>query len=227
MAEWGALLRRCPGKPDRGFKSLPLRHWHLALALVGALVSLVLAPPAAPASASVTPQTSPVASCTQFHQAKSNDSWTRLSARLGTPLKTLLALNSASVDTAIFIGDKICVSDRAVSAPVAVVVPTERYTRKQVRAIIREEWPDDSEETALFVAQRESNLVPHVVGGKNDCCLGLFQMYWSVHKSWLARSGVTDPSQLLDPRVNAQAAYELYRRNGNSWRPWWTSSWRP
>ena len=69
--------------------------------------------------------------------------------------------------------------------------------------------------------------MPHVVGGKNDCCLGLFQMYWSVHKSWLARSGVTDPSQLLDPRVNAQAAYELYRRNGNSWRPWWTSSWRP
>ena len=45
-----------------------------------------------------------------------------------------------------------------------------------------------------------------------------------VHKSWLARSGVTDPSQLLDPRVNARAAYELYRRNGNSWRPWWTSS---
>ena len=25
-AEWGALLRRCPGKPDRGFKSHPLRH---------------------------------------------------------------------------------------------------------------------------------------------------------------------------------------------------------
>ncbi len=227
MAEWGALLRRCPGKPDRGFKSLPLRQRHSVLALVGAFVSLVLAPPAAPASASVAPQTSPVASCTQFHQAKPNDSWTRLSARFGTPLKTLLALNSASVETAIFIGDKICVSDRAVSAPVAVVVPTERYTRKQVRAIIREIWPDDSEENAIFVATRESNLVPHVVGGKNDCCFGLYQMYWSVHKLWLARSGVTNPSQLLDPRVNAQAAYELYRRNGNSWRPWWTSSWRP
>ena len=227
MAEWGALLRRCPGKPDRGFKSLPLRQRHSVLALVGAFVSLVLAPPAAPASASVAPQISPVASCTQLHQAKPNDSWTRLSARFGTTLKTMLALNSASVDTAIFIGDKICVSNRAVSAPIAVVVPTERYTRKQVRAIIREVWPDDAEENAIFVATRESNLVPLVVGGKNDCCFGLFQMYWLVHKSWLTRSGVTDPSQLLDPRVNAQAAYELYRRNGNSWRPWWTSSWRP
>ena len=227
MAEWGALLRRCPGKPDRGFKSLPLRQRHSVLALVGALVSLWLAPPATSASASVAPQISPVASCTQFHQAKPNDSWTRLSARFETPLKALLALNSASVETAIFIGDKICVSDRAVSAPIAVVVPTERYTRKQVRAIIREVWPDDAEENAIFVATRESNLVPHVVGGKNDCCFGLFQMYWLVHKSWLTRSGVTDPSQLLDPRVNAQAAYELYRRNGNSWRPWWTSSWRP
>ena len=165
--------------------------------------------------------------CTQFHQAKPNDSWTRLSARFGTPLKTLLALNSASVDTAIFIGDKICVSDRAQATPDPVVIPTERYTRKQVRAIIRDVWPDDAEENAVFVATRESNLVPHVVGGKNDCCLGLFQIYWSVHKSWLARSGVTDPSQLLDPRVNAQAALDLFRRNGNSWRPWWTSSWRP
>ncbi len=226
MAEWGALLRRCPGKPDRGFKSLPLRQLHLMPVLVGALMFLLFVLPA-PASASVAPRISPVASCTQSHQAKPNDSWTRLSVRFGTPLKTLLALNSANVDTAIFIGDKICVSDRAQSAPVAAVIPAERYTRKQVRAIIREVWPDDAEENAVFVATRESNLVPHVVGGKSDCCFGLFQMYWSVHKSWLARSGVTDPSQLLDPRVNAQAAYELYRRNGNSWRPWWTSSWRP
>ena len=185
---------------------------------MGAVVPLVMSPSAAPAVA---------ASCTQIHQAKPNDSWTRLSARFGTPLKTLLALNSASVDTAIFIGDKVCVSNRTQATRDQVVIPAERYTRKQVRAIIREVWPDHAEENALFVAQRESNLVPHVVGGTNDCCLGLFQIYWSVHKSWLVRSGVTDPSQLLDPRVNAQAALDLFRRNGNSWRPWWTSSWRP
>jgi hypothetical protein len=66
-----------------------------------------------------------------------------------------------------------------------------------------------------------------VIGGKGDCCYGLFQMYWSVHRAWLADKGVTSASQLLDPRVNAEAALTLYRRNGNSWRPWWTSSWRP
>jgi hypothetical protein len=66
-----------------------------------------------------------------------------------------------------------------------------------------------------------------VVGGKGNCCIGLFQIYWSVHQSWLAVSGVTTVEQLLDPRTNAEAALALYRRNGNSWRPWWTSSWRP
>jgi len=131
-------------------------------------------------------------------------------------------MNSATADSAIFIGDSLCVSTQPVLTP-----PTQTYSRRQVVAIIREVWPDELEETALFVARRESNLVPSVVGGKNNCCLGLFQMYWSVHQSWLTKSGVTEPSQLLDPRVNTQAALALYRRNGNSWRPWWTSSWRP
>ena len=104
---------------------------------------------------------------------------------------------------------------------------SETFTRKQSRVIIREVWPDDLEETALFVAKRESNFVHSVVGGQNGCCLGLFQIYWSVHRAWLADTGVTSAEQLLNPRTNAEAALALYRRNGNSWRPWWTSSWRP
>jgi hypothetical protein len=94
-------------------------------------------------------------------------------------------------------------------------------------AIIREVWPDEHEENALLVARRESQFVPTAIGGTRNCCYGLFQMYWSVHRSWLAKSGITEPSQLLDPRTNAEAALALFRRNGNSWRPWWTSSWRP
>jgi hypothetical protein len=108
-----------------------------------------------------------------------------------------------------------------------LTTPSHQLTRRQVRSIIREVWPDELEETALYVAQRESNLVHAVVGGKNDCCLGLFQIYWSVHKAWLPTIGISQPSQLLEPRANAEAALALYRRNGNSWRPWWTSSWRP
>jgi len=162
------------------------------------------------------------ASCTRYHTAKPNDSWSRIAARFNVGLGALLKMNSATADSALFIGDSLCVSTQPVLTP-----PTQTYSRRQVVAIIREVWPDELEETALFVARRESNLVPSVVGGKNNCCLGLFQMYWSVHQSWLTKSGVTEPSQLLDPRVNTQAALALYRRNGNSWRPWWTSSWRP
>ena len=213
MAEWGALLRRCPCKADRGFKSLPLRQMLPRCgAMLALFVSFSLLLPTPPASA---------AACTQFHTAKPNDSWTRISARFGVSLRQLLTLNQATTETSIFIGDKLCVSTQQV-----VQRPTPAYTRKQVRAIIREVWPDELEETALFVAQRESNLVHTVIGGKGDCCYGLFQMYWSVHRAWLADKGVTSAAQLLDPRVNAEAALTLYRRNGNSWRPWWTSSWR-
>ncbi|NDF55198.1 MAG: LysM peptidoglycan-binding domain-containing protein [Proteobacteria bacterium] len=164
------------------------------------------------------------ASCTQFHIAKPNDSWTRLAARFKIPLPELLALNNATTRTALFIGDRVCVS---IQPAVATPSSTEQFTRKQSKAIIREVWPDELEETALFVAQRESNLVHSVVGGRGDCCIGLFQIYWSLHRSWLAASGIMTAEQLLDPRANAEAALALYRRNGNSWRPWWTSSWRP
>jgi len=167
-------------------------------------------------------QTAEGASCGQQHTARPNDSWTRISARFDLSLSNLLSMNSASTSTPIFVGDRICVSMRS-----AITRPSNSYSRRQVVSIIREVWPNELEETALFVARRESNLVPSVVGGKNECCLGLFQIYWSVHRGWLASSGVTDPSQLLDPRLNAQAALALYRRNGNSWRPWWTNSWRP
>ena len=224
MAEWGALLRRCPGQPDRGFKSLPLRHvnrsWrpHVRTRVSSLLLAIAVAVPV------MSLTSSPVfaASCTRYHTAKPNDSWSRIAARFNVGLGALLKMNSATADSAIFIGDSLCVSTQPVLTP-----PTQTYSRRQVVAIIREVWPDELEETALFVARRESNLVPSVVGGKNNCCLGLFQMYWSVHQSWLTKSGVTEPSQLLDPRVNTQAALALYRRNGNSWRPWWTSSWRP
>ena len=160
--------------------------------------------------------------------AKPNDSWSLLAARFKLPLRELLAMNSASTRTAIFIGYTICVSQKPiVTQQPTVTKPRETYTRREVVAIIREVWPDDHEENALLVERRESRYVPTAIGGTRNCCYGLFQMYWSVHRSWLAKLGITEPSQLLDPRTNAEAALALFRRNGNSWRPWWTSSWRP
>jgi hypothetical protein len=134
----------------------------------------------------------------------------------------LLSLNNATVNTVLYVGNRVCVSTKPVHS-----APAETFTRKQSRAIIREVWPDELEETALYVAKRESNFVHSVVGGTKQCCVGLFQIYWSVHRAWLADTGVTSAEQLLNPTTNAEAALALYRRNGNSWRPWWTSSWRP
>jgi len=85
-----------------------------------------------------------------------------------------------------------------------------------VQAIIREVFPDDIEDYALEVAYRESRYVPTA---KNFCCYGIFQIYWNVHKSWLADLGITSDQQLYDARTNIEAAYALYQRAGG-WGPW-------
>jgi hypothetical protein len=90
------------------------------------------------------------------------------------------------------------------------------YSAAENEAVIRAVWPDDLEEEALRIARRESNLKNNA---KNSCCYGLFQLNWNSHKSWLAAIGVTSASRLLDPTVNANAAYTLYQRSG-SFRPW-------
>ena len=69
--------------------------------------------------------------------------------------------------------------------------------------------------SALEIATRESNLDPY---SQNSCCSGLFQLYYNVHRTWLASIGITSASQLLDPRVNARAALLMYQRSG--WAPW-------
>ncbi len=130
------------------------------------------------------------------------------------------------------IGDQICISDApppttTTTTQPAIAVPKATTKRNEVIAIIREIWPDEHEETALFLAQRESNMIPNVIGGTNNCCIGLFQMYYTVHKAWLVDIGVTEPSQLFDARTNTLAAFTLFKRNGKSWKPWWTKSWRP
>jgi LysM repeat protein len=94
--------------------------------------------------------------------------------------------------------------------------PNTDATPDEVEQIIRDVWPDELEEKALQIAFRESRFVPTA---KNYCCYGLFQMYWEVHKSWLADIGVTDDQQLFDPTTNARAAYALYQRSGG-WGPW-------
>ena len=54
-------------------------------------------------------------------------------------------------------------------------------------AIIRDVWPDELEDRALVIAQRESSLQPDAYNG--SCCYGLFQIYFDANRSFLAASG--------------------------------------
>ncbi len=94
--------------------------------------------------------------------------------------------------------------------------PAPPSSPAEVQAIIRAVWPDELENRAIEIAQRESNFVPTA---KNSCCYGVFQMYWSVHKGWLAGLGITSADQLYDATLNARAALALYERSGG-WGPW-------
>jgi hypothetical protein len=83
-------------------------------------------------------------------------------------------------------------------------------------AIIRDVWPDELEDRAVLIAQRESSLRPDAYNGW--CCYGLFQIYFDANRSFLASLGVTEPGQLLSARTNATVAYAMYQRSG--WSPW-------
>lgn len=103
-------------------------------------------------------------------------------------------------------------------APQSTAPSTPAPSGGEVEQIIRDVWPDALEEQALRIAGRESNYRPDVTSN-TGCCVGVFQMNWEAHRSWLANIGVTSRDQLFDARTNIEAAYALYQRNGG-WGPW-------
>ena len=104
------------------------------------------------------------------------------------------------------------------AAPPAVPnSPGPNASPDQVQQIIRDIWPDELEQRAIEIAWRESNWIPTADNG--HCCHGVFQIYWTVHRSWLADFGVTSLEQLYDPVTNTRMALEIYNRAGG-WGPW-------
>lgn len=101
-------------------------------------------------------------------------------------------------------------------APQSTAPGTPAPSGGEIEQIIRDVWPDELEEQALRIAFRESSYRPDA---ENFCCLGLFQIYWEVHRSWLAERGVTSRDQLFEARTNVEAAYALYQRSGG-FGPW-------
>jgi len=161
------------------------------------------------------PQQVAAAPCSKTYLAKRGDSWWSIARKSETTLNRVLKLNSAKTSTKILIGDEVCVPSQ--STPVATTPDTPKYTQAEVIQIIRDVWPDDLEERALFIAHRESKYRPGAISG-NKCCYGLFQIYYRWHKTWLLEVGVTSANQVRDPRLNAAAAYRMYQRN-NGWGP--------
>ena len=164
------------------------------------------------------------AACARPYVAVKNDSWSRIATKTGVTMKALLAQNNATIDTMILVGDTVCLPKGTTwNQPSTkstglrnLPAPSTRYTRREAAAVIREIFPDRLEERALAIAQRESKLNAL---SYSWCCVGLFQINWWAHKPWLKDIGVTKASQLLDARVNARAAYVMYKRN-SGWGPW-------
>ena len=102
------------------------------------------------------------------------------------------------------------------TTPAATVPTSSNASAEEVKQIIRDVWPDELEERAIEIAFRESRFVPTA---RNFCCHGIFQIYFSVHKSWLGDLGITSINGLYDPAANTRAAYALYQRAGG-WGPW-------
>lgn len=110
----------------------------------------------------------------------------------------------------------------AVTGPATATSAAERLTPPStiappltVEEIIRDVFPDEIEDRAVRIAWRESRFVPTA---HNSICFGIFQVYFSVHRRWLADYGVYTPADLYDPRVNATVALALYNEAG--WSPW-------
>ena len=188
-----------------------LRKPLAALVVAGALV---FSGPA-PAGAKV------ATGCAKTYNVVPNDSWNRIASKVNVTMSLLLKVNKANTKTLLLIGDVICLPKSATtktpSPTLKLEPPDKRYTVKESTAIIREIWPDKLENRAIAIAKRESKL--NAASYNGSCCIGLFQIHWLAHRSWLKDIGVTSASQLLDARVNAKAGYAIYKRS-NGWGAW-------
>jgi len=92
--------------------------------------------------------------------------------------------------------------------------PQTSWSEGQIIQLIRDVFPDDIEEKAIAIAQRESRFDPNA---RNFCCTGLFQIYGDVHEKLINSLGFR-VDQLTDPLVNCVVALTLYQRSG--WAPW-------
>ena len=175
--------------------------------------------------------------CVGKYTVKTGDSWSGIAKKVGVKISELTAANGKTSRSTLLPGQELCLPQGAVTASGAATpstaaptttqppkyVPTKTFTRAELEKFVRDAWPDELEADAFFVVNRESRWNPL---SRNNCCIGLFQLNWNSHKSWMSNYGVTDASELLNPEINAKLAYFTWQRSG-SWRPWCTTNWCP
>jgi len=197
----------------------------------GATVPALIEPDA------VTTTTTPKIACVGKYTVKTGDSWSGIAKKVGIKISELTAANDKTSRSTLLPGQELCLPKGAVTASAAATpstaaptttqppkyVPTKTFTRAELEKFVRDAWPDELEDNAFYVVNRESNWNPL---SRNSCCIGLFQLNWNAHKSWMKNYGITDASELLNPEVNAKLAYATWQRSG-SWRPWCTANWCP
>ena len=199
-------------------------------------------PPGAVVPAAIEPDvvtTTTVAkiACVGKYTVKTGDSWSGIAKKVGIKISELTAANGKTSRSTLLPGQELCLPQGAVVASAVATpstaaptttqppkyVPTKTFTRAELEKFVRDAWPDELEDNAFYVVNRESNWNPL---SRNSCCIGLFQLNWNSHKSWMKNYGITDASELLNPEVNAKLAYVTWQRSG-SWRPWCTTNWCP
>jgi LysM repeat protein len=211
--------------------------------LVGSEICLPPGATVPPIKTTAVTQTTQAPKCSGKYTVRAGDSWSLIASRYSVTSTELAAANNKTVRSTLLIGDVLCLPEGA-KAPSAAQPPSSSsagsgsssggssrtYTRAELEQIVRDVWPDELEKNAFYIVNRESRWTPNVKNAwpsrENPCCYGLFQINWIAHKSWLANYGVTSPTQLFDPVINTKMAYVIYQRAG-SWKPWWTSGWRP
>jgi LysM repeat protein len=203
-------------------------------------VPMSVPPPALDVGADVAaPARRVVPDCPQTYTAGAGDSWYRIAEEAGISVGDLLDENNATLLAVIHPGDTICLpADATIPSPpptttappsptsttaptttaptTTTMPPTSNLSPAEVQDLIRRTWPADQVDKALAVAWRESNYIATADNGW--CCVGVFQIYWTVHRSWLGQFGVHERDDLKDARKNIAAAYHLWQSQG--WGPW-------
>lgn len=97
--------------------------------------------------------------------------------------------------------------------------PVSKGAEAAARAAFNAGFRGEDLATIVAIAGRESGWNSAAANPKSSD-RGMWQINWSIHKSWLKEVGVNSMEDLFDIDKNAAAAYYLYKNRGNKFNDW-------